>query len=372
MNHTKTFKIVGLPGDGIGPEIYAAAMEVFARLDELFTLQIEVEEFAIGGHAYDECGEPLPATTLAACHKADAILLGAVGGPKWAEVPKELRPEQGLLALRKALNLYANIRPVSIHQPLKHLSPLKEDRINDVDLLIVRELTGGLYFGEKQRYENSATDLCEYSVIEIERIARIAFELARKRNGKVSSVDKSNVLETSRLWREVVSRLHKDEYSDVELEHQLVDSAAMHLIAHPKQFDVILTENLFGDILSDEASMISGSLGVLPSASMSNSDPANSVTLYEPIHGSAPDIAGHDLANPTAMLLSLAMLLRHSLGRDDVAQALENAIYTTWESGIFTKDLSPENYVSTTQFTHTVLASIIAKRAYPNTMLRYV
>lgn len=365
-------KIVGLPGDGIGPEVYAATMQVLTRLDELFVLEVEVEEYAFGGSAIDKEGNPLPQTTLNACKNSDAILLGAIGGPQWDHLQGAQRPEAGLLSLRKELNLYANLRPISLYPALAKLSPLKADRLAGVNMIIVRELTGGIYFGAKQRQADVATDICEYSVAEIERISRVAFRLAQEEGKKVTSVDKANVLETSRLWRETVNRIAKEEFPGVELEHQLVDSMAMHLISRPSDYDVILTENLFGDILSDEASMLSGSLGVLPSASFSHHDASQSVALYEPIHGSAPDIAGSGQANPAAMFLSLAMLLRHSLQRSEAADALEQAIEKVWNAGILTSDLTNDAPVGTQEFTDAVLTSITQARAYPNTMLRYV
>jgi 3-isopropylmalate dehydrogenase len=355
-------KIVGLPGDGIGPEVYKQAVRVLTRLDELYSLDIELDEQLIGGAAIDAAGEALPQSTISACEQADAILLGAIGGPAWDYLKGADRPEAGLLALRKTFNLYANLRPVRLHNSLSELSPLKSNRLQGVDMLIVRELTGGLYFGEKFRTGDVATDTCVYSVSEIERITRLAFTLAKTRRNKVTSVDKANVMETSRLWRETVSRIASQEFPEIELEHILVDAAAMHLISKPGSFDVLLTENLFGDILSDEASMLCGSLGVLPSASLSSQDPANGIALYEPIHGSAPDIAGRNLANPAAMLLSLAMLLRLSLQHEPAASALEQAVYTTWDAGILTADLTNKSPVHTQDFTNHVLSVISNSR----------
>ncbi|MGB0890554.1 MAG: 3-isopropylmalate dehydrogenase, partial [Solirubrobacterales bacterium] len=291
-------KIVTLPGDGIGPEIMDAAKELMTTLGG-----IEWEDHDLGGVAIDNHGVALPDSTLEAAKASDAVLLAAVGGPKWDSTnPDDPRPEQGLLGIRKGLNLYANLRPVKPIPALYASSPLKEDRISGTDLLVVRELTGGIYFGEKSRIDDVATDVCAYSVAEIERIARIAFKSART---KVTSVDKANVLETSRLWRETVVRVHREEFADVPLDHLLVDNAAMQLVSAPSDFDVILTENLFGDILSDEAAMITGSIGMLPSASISGDGPG----MFEPVHGSAPDIAGQGLANPMAMFLSTAMML---------------------------------------------------------------
>src|SRR3954469_14507262 len=298
--------IVTLPGDGIGPEVLAAALPALATVAD----DLEFEEHAFGGASIDAHGTALTDETLAACRQADAVLLAAVGGPKWDSTdPGAERPEQGLLGLRKGLGLYANLRPVRPSAALLDASPLKRELIEGTDLLVVRELTGGIYFGAKERDADRASDLCEYTVAEIERIARTAFEAARSR---VTSVDKMNVLETSRLWREVVTRVHSQEFPNVELEHQLVDSAAMKLVAAPRHFDVILTENMFGDILSDAAAMLTGSLGMLPSASLGGDGPG----LFEPVHGSAPDIAGTGKANPLAMFLSSALLLRHGLGME--------------------------------------------------------
>lgn len=355
-------KIVGLPGDGIGPEVYAEAVRVLNRMQEIFSLDIELDEHLIGGAAIDAVSNPLPQSTIDACSKADAILLGAIGGPKWDNLKGAERPEAGLLALRKTFNLYANLRPVSLQASLSELSPLKTNRLVGVDMLIVRELTGGLYFGEKFRVGDTATDTCVYSVAEVERITRLAFALAKTRRNKVTSVDKANVLETSRLWRETVNRISAEEFPEVELEHVLVDAAAMHLISKPNSFDVILTENLFGDILSDEASMLCGSLGVLPSASLSNQDPSAGIALYEPIHGSAPDIAGKQLANPAAMLLSVAMMLRLTLKHEESAAALEQAVYSAWDAGVLTADLTSNKPVSTKDFTDQVLTVLSNSR----------
>jgi 3-isopropylmalate dehydrogenase len=320
--------IVTLPGDGIGPEIMAPALELLGRLGDF-----AFEEHTFGGASIDAHGTALTDEVLAACKEADAVLLAAVGGPKWDTTdPAKPRPEQGLLGLRKGLGLFANLRPVKPIPALYDASPLRRERIEGTDLLVVRELTGGIYFGEKQRTETTASDLCAYSVEEIERIARIGFEAARTR---VSSVDKANVLETSRLWRETVSRVHSQEFPNVELEHVLVDNAAMQLISAPRHFDVILTENLFGDILSDEAAMLTGSIGMLPSASLGADGPG----LFEPIHGSAPDIAGQGVANPLAMFLSAAMLLRHGLGMESEAVAIEAAVQRTLDGGLLTRDL---------------------------------
>ena len=323
-----TPSIALLPGDGIGPEIVAAAVQVLDAVGSF-----SYEEHAVGGCSIDAHGLALTEETLAACRAADAILLGAVGGPKWDSTdPHAPRPEAGLLGLRKGLGLFANLRPVRLSPALVDASPLKRDIVEGTDMLMVRELTGGIYFGEKRREPSWASDLCVYTVEEVERVARIAFESARTR---VTSVDKPNVLETGRLWREVVSRVHAAEFQHVELEHQLVDSAAMKLLVDPRHFDVILTENMFGDILSDEAAMLTGSLGMLPSASLGAGGPG----LFEPSHGSAPDIAGRGVANPLATILSAAMLLRHGLSMEDEAAAIESAVERALEEGLRTPDL---------------------------------
>jgi 3-isopropylmalate dehydrogenase len=338
--------IVTLPGDGIGPEVLAAALEIL----DVVAPDLTYDEHLIGGAAIDATGTALPDETLSACRNADAVLLAAVGGPKWDSTdPDAPRPEQGLLGLRKELGLYANLRPVRAVAALLDASPLRREVVEGTDLLVVRELTGGIYFGEKTRTNGTASDLCIYSVPEIERIARTAFGAARAR---VTSVDKANVLETSRLWREVVRRVHSEEFPHVELEHALVDSTAMKLITAPRHFDVILTENMFGDILSDEASVMTGSLGLLPSASIGGDGPG----LFEPVHGSAPDIAGQGIANPLAMFLSAALLLRHGLGRQDEAAALESAVDRALDEGLRTTDLG--GTASTAEATQAVLAHL--------------
>jgi 3-isopropylmalate dehydrogenase len=337
--------IVTLPGDGIGPEIMAPTLQLLSRLGDF-----EFEEHPFGGASIDLHGTALTEETLAACRAADAVLLAAVGGPKWDSTdPKAPRPEQGLLGLRKGLGLYANLRPVKPLPALYDASPLRTERIEGTDMLVVRELTGGIYFGEKTRTADSASDLCAYTMEEIERIARTAFGAARS---KVSSVDKANVLETSRLWREVVTNLHAREFPHVELEHVLVDNAAMQLVASPRHFDVILTENMFGDILSDEAAMITGSIGMLPSASLGGDGPG----LFEPVHGSAPDIAGDEIANPLAMFLSAALMLRHGLGLETEAAAVESAVDRALAAGLRTPDLGGE--AGTAQAAQTVFAHL--------------
>jgi 3-isopropylmalate dehydrogenase len=334
-------RIAVLPGDGIGPEIAAPAVEVLKRLGEF-----EFTEHLFGGASIDAHGTALTDEVLQACRDSDAVLLAAVGGPKWDSTdPGAPRPEQGLLGLRKELGLFANLRPVRVFEALADASPLKD--VDRVDMLVVRELTGGIYFGEKTRTADTATDVCAYSREEIERIARVAFRSARS---KVVSVDKANVLETSRLWREVVSDLHAREFPNIELEHQLVDSCAMKLVAAPRHFEVILTENMFGDILSDEAAMLTGSLGMLPSASLGDADAPG---VFEPVHGSAPDIAGQGIANPLAMFLSGALLLRHGLAMHDEAAALESAVDRALAAGLRTADLGGD--ATTEQATRAVL-----------------
>ena len=342
-------RIVTLPGDGIGPEILAPAVDILRRL----LGDVEIEEHPFGGASIDAHGTALTDDVLAACRSADAVLLAAVGGPKWDTTdPSQPRPEQGLLGLRKGLGLYANLRPVRPLPALHDASPLRRDVIAGTDLLVVRELTGGIYFGDKTRTADSATDVCSYTTAEIERIARTAFGAARRR---VTSVDKANVLETSRLWREVVTRVHDQEFPEVELEHVLVDNAAMQLVSAPTRFDVILTENMFGDILSDEAAMLTGSIGMLPSASLGNTDPPGP-GLFEPVHGSAPDIAGQGIANPLAMFLSVALLLRHGLAFESEASALESAVDKALDQGLRTRDLG--GTASTAEATDAVLAAL--------------
>ena len=337
--------IAVLPGDGIGPEITAPTLEILSKLGDF-----EFAEHAFGGASIDAHGTALTDETLAACRAADAVLLAAVGGPKWDTTDSGApRPEQGLLGLRKALGLYANLRPVRAVAALLDSSPLRREVVEGTDLLVVRELTGGIYFGDKTRTDGEASDLCVYTTPEIERIARTAFGAARSR---VTSVDKANVLETSRLWREVVRRVHSEEFPHIELEHALVDSTAMKLVTAPRHFDTILTENMFGDILSDEASVMTGSLGLLPSASIGGDGPG----LFEPVHGSAPDIAGQGIANPLAMFLSAALMLRHGLGRAEEAAALESAVDRALDDGLRTPDLG--GTAGTAEATQAVLAHL--------------
>ncbi len=338
-------RIVTLPGDGIGPEIMAPALELLRTLGDF-----EFEEHLFGGASIDAHGVALTDEVLDACRRADAVLLAAVGGPRWDTTdPQKPRPEQGLLGLRKGLGLYANLRPVKPLPALYDASPLRRERIEGTDLLVVRELTGGIYFGEKTRTATSASDVCSYTTTEIERIARTAFGAAR---AKVSSVDKANVLETSRLWREVVSALHAREFPHIQLEHVLVDNAAMQLVSSPRHFDVILTENMFGDILSDEAAMLTGSIGMLPSASLGGAGPG----LFEPVHGSAPDIAGQGVANPRAMFLSAARPLRLGLGWESAPAAVESGVERALAGGLRTPDLG--GAAGTREATRTVLENV--------------
>ncbi len=332
----KTYHIVLLPGDGIGPEVVAETRKTLDALAPLFDLTFDFSEHLIGGIAIDETGSPLPDTTLEACRQADAILLGAVGGPKWSDPTASVRPEQGLLAIRKGLGLYANLRPVKIFPQLITASTLRPDVLQGVDLLVVRELTGGIYFGPRQEGSEEAYDTMLYTRPEVERVVRVAARAAQKRRGKLTSVDKANVLASSRLWRQTVTRLMAEEFPDVVLEHVLVDAMTMHLIRRPADFDVIVSGNMFGDIITDEAAMLAGSMGMLPSASLGD----GSRGLYEPIHGSAPDIAGQGIANPLATILSAAMMLRHSLGEEAAARALEAAVERALDAGYRTPDLA--------------------------------
>lgn len=326
-------KIVMLPGDGVGPEVARAAQQIIAKAASRFGIGLEIVVKDFGGAAIDKTRDPFPEDTKTACKEADAIFLGAVGGPKWDGGGP--RPEAGLLALRKELGVFANLRPIKLFAGLEALSPLKESLLGGVDMLIMRELTGGVYFGDRREGDEQASDECVYSRMEVERIARMGFEAARARRGKMTSVDKANVMATSRLWRKTVIELHQSEYADVALDHVLVDAMAMKLIQAPANFDVILTENMFGDILSDEASVIAGSIGLAPSASLGD----GKAGLYEPIHGSAPDIAGADKANPTGAILSAAMMFRHSLGHEGAASAIEGTVDAVITSGRGTADI---------------------------------
>ncbi|GFR38952.1 3-isopropylmalate dehydrogenase [Insulibacter thermoxylanivorax] len=335
-------KIAVIAGDGIGPEVVNEAIKVLKRVEELYGYRFEFEHGLFGGIAIDEKGTPLPDETLQMCRSADAVLLGAVGGPKWDNNPKELRPETGLLGIRKELGLFSNLRPAVVFDCLIEASTLKREVLEGTDLIVVRELTGGIYFGDKFRREGpggeEAVDTSVYSVMEVERIVRQAFEIARKRRKKLASVDKANVLETSRLWRETVNRI-APEYPDVELEHILVDNCAMQLLRRPASFDVIVTENMFGDILSDEAAMLTGSIGMLASASLGE----GSFGLYEPVHGSAPDIAGKGIANPLATILSAAMMLRYTFNYADAADSIEKAVQDVLNAGHRTADIAVDS-----------------------------
>jgi len=328
--------ITVLPGDGIGPEVTTEALKVLSAVAKRFGHEFQTRDALIGGAAIDATGTALPDATLESARASNAVLLGAVGGPKWDDPRAKVRPEQGLLAIRKGLGLYANLRPVAVNPKLLGASTLRPEVLKGVDMMVVRELTGGIYFGEKHRDENSASDLCVYTVVEVERIVRVAARLARGRRKKLTSVDKANVIETSRLWREVTTRVMREEFPDVSLSHMLVDACAMHLIRRPTDFDVIVTENMFGDILTDEASMLAGSMGMLPSASLGDGTRG----LYEPIHGSAPDIAGKGIANPYATILSVAMLLRHSLSLDTEAKAVEDAVAAAIDANVLPGDIA--------------------------------
>lgn len=351
----QTYKIAVIKGDGIGPEIINEAIKVLKVVAEKFHFGLTFEDYLMGGIAYDLTQNPLPDETIKGCLEADATLFGAIGGEKWDNLPRELRPESGLLRLRKSLEVFANFRPAKVYDELVEASTLKPEVVQGVDILVVRELIGGIYFGTpKGRDKERGFNTMVYSVEEVKRIAHTAFSAAKKRNKKVCSVDKANVLDVSQLWREVVIEVAK-EYPEVELSHMYVDNAAMQLIRNPKQFDVILTGNLFGDILSDEASMLSGSIGLLPSASI-----GGKAAIYEPIHGSAPDIAGLGIANPIATIASAAMLLRYSLGQTQAAEAIENAIETALKEGFRTKDIA--NYGAKEVCSCERMGSVIAER----------
>ena len=336
-------KVLILAGDGIGPEIVGQAEKVLNFVADKHSLNISVDRALIGGIAVDETGSPFPAETLEKAKAADAILLGSVGGPKYDALPRNIRPEQGLLAIRKELNLFANLRPAQVFKELAHASSLKDELVAGLDIMIVRELTGDIYFGqprgiEERNGERVGFNTMIYSESEIRRIAHVAFQAAQKRNKRLCSIDKMNVLEATQLWRDVVTEVAA-EYPDVELSHLLVDNAAMQLVRAPKQFDVMLTGNIFGDILSDEASMLTGSIGMLPSASLDE----NNKGLFEPIHGSAPDIAGKDMANPLATILSVSMMFRYTFGRNDIADEIENAVKKVLSQGYRTKDIAQKD-----------------------------
>ena len=337
----KLKRILILPGDGIGPEVSSIAKELLSLIDQKYSLGLELNEGLIGGVAYEETGNPLPQETLDKAKISEAILLGAVGGPKWDQLSSEKRPEKGLLGIRSEFDFFANLRPAILSKELVSASTLKAEIVSGLDLLIVRELTGGIYFGEPRGMiegSEEALNTMRYSKAEIERIGRVAFEAAQKRNGKLCSVDKANVLEVSAFWRDIISSLSR-EYPEVELSHMLVDNAAMQLVRDPKQFDVMVTGNLFGDILSDIAAMLTGSIGMLPSASLNGSNKG----LYEPVHGSAPDIAGKDLANPLASILSVAMMMRYTFREEEVALAIESSVESVLASGKRTQDIAMES-----------------------------
>lgn len=344
------FNITMLPGDGVGPEVAGAARATLEAVGQKFGHRFAFDDQLIGGAAIDATGDPLPEATLASCRASHAVFLGAVGGPKWDGGAR--RPEQGLLGLRKALRVFANLRPTFMYSSLLGHSPLRPEYAEGVDFLMFRELTGGSYFGEKKRDGDVASDLCIYSVDEVERIARLAFTAARGRRNKVTSVDKANVMETGRLWRETVTRVHKAEFADVTLEHQLVDSMSMQLIRQPRAYDVVLTENMFGDILSDEASVIGGSIGLAPSASLGAGGPG----LFEPVHGSAPDIAGKNLCNPVGAVLSTALLLNYGLGLKGEAAAIEAAVAHALENGARTADLGGK--LGTREMTSAIISAL--------------
>jgi len=355
----KVYKIAVLKGDGIGPEVVDAALKVLDEVAKLYNVKFEYKEGLIGGIAIDETGKPLPEETLKLCLESDAVLLGAVGGPKWDNLPQDLKPERGLLQIRKALNLYANLRPVKVFDALLDSSPLKPEVAKGTDLLVVRELVSGIYYGEPRGiYEENGKrcgrNTMKYCEDEIERVTRKAFEIARKRRKKLTSVDKANVLDVSALWREVVNEVAKD-YPDIELEHLYVDNAAMQLVRRPSTFDVIVTGNIFGDILSDEAGVIPGSLGMLPSASI-----GDKYALYEPVHGSAPDIAGQGIANPIATILSVAMMLKYSFNMDEAAEAVEKAVEETLNQGYRTADIYSEGTikVNTEEMTQKIIENL--------------
>jgi 3-isopropylmalate dehydrogenase len=350
-----------LPGDGIGPEVVAEGVRVLGAVAERFGHTVVADEALIGGGAIDATGSALPDETLRICHAADAVLLGAVGGPKWDNSTSTVRPEMGLLAIRKALGLFANLRPVTVHPALIDASPLRPERLVGVDILVIRELTGGLYFGAQGREAlgdgsggERAYDTCVYTTGEIERVVRVAASMARARRGKLTSVDKANVLTTSRLWRNVTTRIMREEFPDVELEHLLVDACAMHLIRNPAHFDVVVTENMFGDILTDEASVLAGSMGMLPSASLGGGQGG----LYEPIHGTAPDIAGRGIANPIGTILSVALMLRHTFDLRPEARAIEHAVSTVLNGPCRTPDLACNGAATVT--TREMGAAIVA------------
>ena len=345
-----------LPGDGIGPEVTSSGKKILSTIEEIYDHKFSYEEKLIGGSAIDAGHLPLPEETIASCRESNAIILGAVGGPKWSDPNAKVRPEQGLLGLRETLRVFANIRPVKVMPELISASPLKEELLENVDLVVIRELTGGIYFGEKYKDDNHASDLCIYHDYEVDRIVRLASNIAMTRRKKLASIDKANVLETSRFWRNRTNNIVTTEFPDIDLEHILVDAAAMYLISKPSEFDVIVTENMFGDILTDEASMLAGSMGMLPSASIGEGVKG----LYEPIHGSAPDIAGQGVANPCGMILSIALLLRYSLKLEDEASFLEKSVENVISAGARTKDIATTGQVvlNTEEMTNCIIRDL--------------
>ena len=345
-----------LAGDGIGPEVTNEAVKILKVIEKEFGHSFSLNNALFGGIAIDETGSPYPQETQDLCKQADAVLLGAVGGPKWSDPKAKTRPEKGLLDMRSDLGVYANLRHIRTYPQLIDSSPIKNDYLDDIDIMFVRELTGGIYFGEKERLDDYAKDVCEYSTPEIQRITKVAANLAQQRRGKITSVDKANVMATSQLWRSVTTDYLGINYNNIELEHMLADAATMHLLSRPGDFDVVLADNLFGDILTDEASMLTGSIGMIPSASLGN----DNFGVYEPIHGSAPDIQGKELANPCGIILSVSMLLRYSLGLQEEASAIDKAVESVLDDGIFTVDLSKDNFVSTVDMGNAVASKIFS------------
>ena len=343
-----------LAGDGIGPEVTNEAVKILKVIEKEFGHSFSLNNALFGGIAIDEMGSPYPQETQDLCKQADAVLLGAVGGPKWSDPKAKTRPEKGLLDMRSDLGVYANLRHIRTYPELIDSSPIKNDYLDDIDIMFVRELTGGIYFGEKERLDDYAKDVCEYSTPEIQRITKVAANLAQQRRGKITSVDKANVMATSQLWRSVTTDYLGINYNDIELEHMLADAATMHLLSKPGDFDVVLADNLFGDILTDEASLLTGSIGMIPSASLGN----DNFGVYEPIHGSAPDIQGKELANPCGIILSVSMLLRHSLGLKEEASAIDKAVESVLGEGVFTVDLSKDDFVSTVDMGNAVASKI--------------
>ena len=348
-------EITILAGDGIGPEITEHALNILNAIEKKYGHEFTLHDALFGGIAIDETGDPYPLETRELCKKSDAVLLGAVGGPKWSDPKAKTRPEKGLLDMRSDLGVYANLRQIKTYPQLIDNSPIENAKLKEIDILFVRELIGGIYFGEKEKTDNYAKDVCEYSASEIERIVKVAADLSMKRKNKLTSVDKANVMATSQLWRSVTTAIIEKEYPEIEIEHLLVDAATMHLLSRPADFDVIVAENLFGDILTDEASMLTGSIGMIPSASLGD----NNFGVYEPIHGSAPDIQGKGLANPSGMILSVAMMLKHSLNLIEESNDIENAVEEVLSDGIFTADLSSEDHVSTDEMGNAILSKIV-------------